>query len=183
MNGWMVKGSLGKIDGDKLADEVRGLFGRDNRTHAVLAAFRTALGSVPRNGLIGKRHKINRATLNRLKLRNWWGSHLGSQLFWGLLHVSPGLDGSQPPPLPDQAAVFPRSDDSGLKYAALGTCLVFIFASCSFPPPVNWIPGVFHHLKLSPNFLLSTQSPAKLPPNQLKNRMILQQAGLLLIFW
>lgn len=70
MNGWMVKGSLGKIDGDKLADEVRGLFGRDNRTHAVLAAFRTALGSVPRNGLIGKRHKINRATLNRLKLHN-----------------------------------------------------------------------------------------------------------------
>lgn len=28
----MVKGSLGKIDGGKLADEVRGLFGGDNRT-------------------------------------------------------------------------------------------------------------------------------------------------------
>lgn len=28
----MVEGSLGKIDGGKLADEVRGLFGGDNRT-------------------------------------------------------------------------------------------------------------------------------------------------------
>lgn len=44
-------------------------------------------------------------------------------------------DGSLP--TPSSAHVPPRSEGTGLESTASDVCLIFISASCSFPPPLN----------------------------------------------
>lgn len=51
------------VSSPSFTDEVTRVLAGDNHTDAISLAFRTALGLVPRDGLIGKQYKVNRACI------------------------------------------------------------------------------------------------------------------------